>query len=77
MVNRYPAAKARVNFGAILDDIANNGNEVVVEKLGKPVARISPYAKSPRDIEWLRQKISRYVEITDSAKAVRADRDER
>lgn len=77
MVNRYPAAKARVNFGAILDEVANQGNEIVVEKLGKPVARISPYAKSPRDVQWLREKIARYVKKVDSTKAVRLDRDER
>lgn len=77
MVNRYPAAKARVNFGAILDSVTNRGNEVIIEKLGKPVARISPYAKSPRDVEWLREKIARYVKKVDSTKAVRQDRDSR
>lgn len=77
MTNRYPATKARVNFGAILDEVANRGNEIVVEKLGKPVARISPYAKSPRDVQWLREKISRYIKRTDSTKAIRLDRDER
>lgn len=75
MVNRYPAAKARVNFGEILDSVANQGNEIVIERLGKPIARISPYRRSKQDVTWLREKIARYVKHTDSTKAIRQDRD--
>ncbi|MBI3261403.1 type II toxin-antitoxin system prevent-host-death family antitoxin [Candidatus Berkelbacteria bacterium] len=77
MTIRYPAAKARVNFGEILDSVANQGNEIVIERLGEPIARVSPYRRSRQDITWLREKIARYVKHTDSAQAVRRDRNTR
>lgn len=71
----YPASKARVNFGAIIERVSRKGEEVVIERLGKPIVKISPYHRLSHDIEWLRTKLARYVKNFDSTQAVREDRD--
>lgn len=75
MTVRYPASKARVNFGEILDRVADRGDEVVILRLGKPVARISPYQKVTPTIEQLRKRLAKYAKGMDSATAVRLDRE--
>lgn len=37
------AYKARTNFGELLNEIYYRGEEVIVEKMGKPVAMIIPF----------------------------------
>jgi len=37
------AYKARTNFGELLNEIYYRGEEVIVEKMGKPVAKIIPF----------------------------------
>lgn len=77
MAIRYPATKARVNFGEILEQVADQGQEVIIERLGQPVARITPYGSTRPDIKAIRKRIARYIKGTDSAAAVRADRESR
>lgn len=42
-----PAAKFRVRFFELLDEIAESEEEIVITKHGKPVARVVPFARKP------------------------------
>lgn len=75
MVVHLPASKARVTLGEILERVERKGDEIVIERLGKPVAKVIPYTKLPRNVEWLRAKLARYAKGADAAAAVRSERD--
>lgn len=76
MAIRYPAAKARINFGHILDQVADQGQEVIIERLGQPVVRITPYGSTDPDIKELRKRIARYIKAGgDSAADIRRERE--
>lgn len=77
MVIRYPATKARVNFGEIIEQVADKGHEVIIDRLGHPVVRITPYSKVPLTIEQIRARLAAYTKGKDSVKAVRKHRDGR
>lgn len=77
MSTRYQASEARVNFGAIISRVSTSGEEVIIERLGKPIVRISPYIKNNSIID-LRRRINNYQtqkNNTESAKVIRKDRD--
>lgn len=76
MAIRYPAAKARVNFGQILDQVADQGQEVIIERLGQPVVRITPYIRKSPELEEIRRRIAKYIDKnSDSAADIRKERD--
>ena len=75
MVIRYPAAKARVNFGEILSRVADKGEEVIIERLGQPIARITPYGKKTPELEEIRQRIAKYITGGDSVADIRRERE--
>ncbi len=47
----YTVAEVKAHLSAILEAVAN-GEEVVVTKRGKPVARILPEKQNPTTIDW-------------------------
>lgn len=47
----YTVAEVKAHLSAILVAVAN-GEEVVVTKRGKPVARILPEKQNPATIDW-------------------------
>ena len=47
----YTVAEVKAHLSAILEAVAN-GEEVVVTKRGKPVARILPEKQNPASIDW-------------------------
>jgi prevent-host-death family protein len=47
----YTVAEVKAHLSAILEAVAA-GEEVVVTKRGKPVARILPEKQSPTTIDW-------------------------
>ena len=47
----YTVAEVKAHLSAILDAVAG-GEEVVVTKRGKPVARILPEKPNPTTIDW-------------------------
>ena len=48
MVTRtIPAGEFKAKCLALLDEVAETGDELVVTKRGKPVARLAPLSKSP------------------------------
>ncbi|MFZ5365858.1 MAG: type II toxin-antitoxin system Phd/YefM family antitoxin [Patescibacteria group bacterium] len=42
------AYKARTNFGELLNEVYYRGEEITVEKMGKPVVKIIPLKKEER-----------------------------
>jgi prevent-host-death family protein len=50
-VGAYTVAEVKAHLSAILEAVAN-GEEVVVTKRGKPVARILPEKQNPTTIDW-------------------------
>lgn len=47
----YTVAEVKAHLSAILEAVAN-GEEVVVTKRGKPIARILPEKQNPTTIDW-------------------------
>lgn len=47
----YTVAEVKAHLSAILEAVAG-GEEVVVTKRGKPVARILPEKQNPTTIDW-------------------------
>lgn len=47
----YTVAEVKAHLSAILKAVAN-GEEVVVTKRGKPVARILPEKQNPTTVDW-------------------------
>ncbi len=47
----YTVAEVKTHLSAILEAVAG-GEEVVVTKRGKPVARILPETQNPTPIDW-------------------------
>ena len=45
-----PAGKFKARCLALLDEVNNTGEELVITKYGKPVARISPIKRSVEEI---------------------------
>jgi prevent-host-death family protein len=44
-----PAAQFRVRFFELLDEVAESGEEIVITKHGRPVARVVPEQKRPAE----------------------------
>ena len=74
MTIRYTATKARVHFGSIIRR-ATQGNEIIVERLGMPIVRISAYSKND-SIDNLRNRIAKYCTYAknDATKFTRQER---
>jgi prevent-host-death family protein len=45
MKRKVSALEARRHFGRLLEDVSNHGDEVVIERAGKPVAVVIPSAR--------------------------------
>lgn len=56
-----PATEARNRFFELLDLVRDKGEEIVIEKDGKPVAKVSPMpaTKSPEEIERILSEFRR------------------
>ena len=50
MTKTVTAYEARINLGELLNEVYYKGDEIIIKKSGKPVAKISP-------IETLRKKM--------------------
>jgi len=59
MTKILPAAEVAQNFDAVLDSVAKNGDEVLVEKEGRVVARLVPTPKREggRSLEQMRGSV--------------------
>ena len=58
MTKTLPAAEVAQNFDAVLDSVAENGDEVLVEKQGRVVARLVPTPKREgRTLEQMRGSV--------------------
>lgn len=62
----YTVAEVKAHLSAILEAVAA-GEEVVVTKRGKPVARILPEKQSPTTIDW--SKIDSFRDALKSSKS--------
>jgi prevent-host-death family protein len=60
-VRSIPAGEFKARCLALLDDVAETGQEVVVTKRGRAVARVLP--PSPRKIRSLRGRVPREKDI--------------
>ena len=59
MTKTLPVAEVAQNFEAVLDSAAENGDEVLVEKEGRVVARLVPTPKSGgRTLEQMRGSVT-------------------
>jgi len=59
MTKTLPAAEVAQNFEAVLDSVAENGDEVLVEKGGRVVARLVPTEKREhRTLEQMRGSVT-------------------
>ena len=59
MTKTVPADEVAQNFDALLDGVAENGDEVLVEKEGRVVARLVPNEKRERrTLEQLRGSVT-------------------
>lgn len=47
MTKTISAYKARVNFGELLNEVYYRGDEVIVERMGKPLVKIVPINSYP------------------------------
>lgn len=56
-----PATEARNRFFEILDLVGHKGEEIIIEKDGKPAARVSPVSatKSPEEIDRILAEFKR------------------
>jgi prevent-host-death family protein len=57
MVKRMSAYKARTNFGELLNLVYYKGYEIIVERAGKPTARVVPLSKS--DVKPKSKKVNK------------------
>ncbi len=77
-MSSHSVADAKNNLPKLLNRMLN-GEEIVITRRGKPIARLNPTeSASPRsavDIEWLRSVRIKPKVPTDSAKLVREMRD--
>ncbi len=77
-MSHYSVAEAKNNLPKLLDRMLS-GEEVVITRRGKPIARLNPTESAPPrsavDIEWLRSVRIKPKGPTDAAKLVRAMRD--
>lgn len=62
----YTVAEVKAHLSAILEAVAG-GEEVVVTKRGKPVARILPEKQTPTTIDWT--KIDAFRDTLQKSKA--------
>jgi len=59
MTKTVPADEVAQNFDALLDGVAENGDEVLVEKEGRVVARLVPNEKRERrTLEQMRGSVT-------------------
>lgn len=62
MVTRTIAAgEFKAKCLALLDEVAETGEELVVTKRGKPVARVAPLAKTARRKKFNRPSLAHHV----------------
>jgi len=57
MTKTLPAAEVAQNFDAVLDSVAENGDEVLVEKGGRVVARLVPNGERKVTLESMRGRL--------------------
>lgn len=78
-MTHYSVAEAKNNLPKLLDRMLA-GEEVVITRRGKTIARLEPVAtkvvQPPIDIEWLRRVRIKPNKPTDSASLVREMRDD-
>lgn len=75
MINTYPAAQARVNLGQLLDRVQHDNEEIIIERLGQPIAIVKPFSKNHVGIQALRARLAKYNQKLTSEKLIRTDRD--
>jgi prevent-host-death family protein len=77
-MSSYSVAEAKNNLPKLLDRMLS-GEEVVITRRGKPIARLNPAEatarRSPVDIEWLRSVRIKPKQPTDAAALLREMRD--
>jgi prevent-host-death family protein len=62
MVTRtIPAGEFKAKCLALLDEVAETGEELVVTKRGRPVARVAPLAKTTRKKKYNRPSLAHMV----------------
>ena len=62
MVTRtIPAGEFKAKCLALLDEVAETGEELVVAKRGRPVARVAPLAKTTRKKKYNRPSLAHMV----------------
>lgn len=79
-MSHYSVAEAKNNLPKLLDRMLA-GEDVVITRRGKPIARLEPGekvpARPPSHARWLRETLVRGTSGPDSADLVRQDRDDR
>jgi prevent-host-death family protein len=50
MIRQIPAGKFKATCLALLDEVQQNRQEILITKRGKPVARLVPVDSAPREI---------------------------
>jgi prevent-host-death family protein len=72
MKRKVSALEARRHFGRLLEDVSNRGDEVVIERAGKPVAVVIPtarYASLEHNGDRLWEVIEKFQEANASVPA--------
>ncbi|HEX6031197.1 MAG TPA: type II toxin-antitoxin system prevent-host-death family antitoxin [Tepidiformaceae bacterium] len=57
-----PAGEFKAKCLALLDEVADSGEEIVVTKRGKPVARLAPLRSATRKKKYHRPSLAHMVE---------------
>lgn len=70
MARRMSAYEARVHFGELLNRVHYQGEEFIIEKMGKPVARLVGVAGPAAGGDW-RATLKRYAGTIPSAEGAK------
>ena len=77
-MSSYSVAEAKNNLPKLLDRMLA-GEEVVIPRRGKPIARLTPEAEKPVgfkiDLEWLEKNRVKTLKPTDAVETIRELRD--
>ncbi|WP_395945278.1 type II toxin-antitoxin system Phd/YefM family antitoxin [Brevundimonas sp.] len=77
-MSSYSVAEAKNNLPKLLDRMLA-GEEVVITRRGKPIARLTPEVEKPVgfkiDVDWLEQNRVRTLKPTDAVETIRELRD--
>lgn len=77
-MSTYSVAQAKNNLPKLLDRMLA-GEEVVITRRGKPIARLTPEVEKPAgfkiDVDWLEQNRVQTLKPTDAVETIRDLRD--